>query len=986
MHSSEQQSSGAAQLRKTPSMPERATAVFAFGPYRLFPSLRRLERAARAIELGSRAFDILCVLVEHAGEIVTNRELMARVWGRVLVGEGSLRFHINALRNTLAQDNLGAEYVKNVARRGYYFVAPVQRTAVEPPASTDPTRVELGKLPRRPGRIVGRTAEIQDLVALLGETRFITIVGSGGVGKSTVAVEVAYLLHEQFDLVRFVDLETIEDASLVASAVASALGLIVASANPVSSLIAYLREKRALLIFDSCERVLEGAAMLAEQIFDGSPRTSILATSQEALRAEGERTYLLNPLAAPAEETQLTPEDAIRYPAVELFVSRARETVTQFELTVSNVAAIGAICHRVDGIPLAIELAAGRAGTLALPTILALLNSQFSLTWPGRRTAAQRHRTLGAAIAWTVELLDERERVLLRRLAIFSGPFTLEAAQQVTSGSALPVGAIAEALSNLVAKSLVSSSSLDQITQPGSLEQSTHFWLLGGTRAFARQMMEDGGEADEVARRHAIYLCEFLERTYAGSSEFAHAEEWRSHAAYLTNVRAALDWGHRRRGETELLPRLAAATGPFLLDLSLLSECVQWASIGLGALGSERGSRLELELQASLGLALLFSRGSVEEARIALTRGLELAGEQRDHYNQMRMLGALNSYLQRPGDLHRALNLAEQAKEVAASLNDPAFSALADWLQGATADLVGDHATARRLGERAWSGPPLTSLVKRVRFGFDDHRIRALCGWARSLWLLGLADEARTAIPRVAREAERSGHPIPSARALCMLTHIWLWTGDWDAAEEYSRRLIAHAEEHSLRGAYASARGLQGQLSLERGDARAGLQALLEATEFVALRVHFSEPLARAYAQLGRIDEALVAIDRALEANEGAGGSWSSPEFLRVKGSLLAEHVDSRRVEAQALFRQSLARARQHGSLAWELRTTMSLVRCDQSSKATLALLKECYSKFSQGFETRDLILARQLLAESAQQTCQASTVHTARSSTITMM
>jgi predicted ATPase/DNA-binding winged helix-turn-helix (wHTH) protein len=980
MHSaSGQQSSEAAQLQGSgPSTPERATAGIAFGPYHLFPSLRRLERAGQAIELGSRAFDILCVLVAHAGEIVTNRELMARVWGKVLVGEGSLRFHINALRNTLAQDNLGAEYVKNVARRGYCFVAPVQRTAVEPPASADRSRVELGKLPRRPGNIVGRTAEIQHLIALLGETRLVTIVGSGGVGKSTVAVEVAYLLHEQFDLVRFVDLETIEDASLVASAVASALGLIVASANPVSSLIAYLREKRALLIFDSCERVLEGAAMLAEQIFDGSARSSILATSQEALRAEGERAYILNPLAAPAEEPQLTPEEAIRYPAIELFVSRARETVTQFELTVANVAAIGAICHRVDGIPLAIELAAGRAGTLALPTILELLNSQFSLTWPGRRTAAQRHRTLGAAIAWTVELLDERERVLLRRLAIFSGPFTLEAAQQVTSGSALPSGAIAEALSNLVAKSLVSSSSLDQIKRPGSLGQSTHFWLLGGTHAFARRMMEDGGEVDEVARRHAIYLCEFLERTYAGSSEFAHAEAWRSHAAYLTNVRAALDWAHRRRNDTGLLSRLTAAAGPFLLDVSLLSECVQWASIGLGALGSGRGSHLELELQASLGLALLFSRGSVEEAQIALTRGLELAREQGDRHDQMRMLGALNSY--RPGDLQRSLPLAEQAKEVAASLGDPAFSALADWLLGATADLVGDHATARRLGERAWSGAPLTSLVKRVRFGFDDHRIRALSGWARSLWLLGLADEARSAIPRVAREAERSGHPIPLARALCMLTEVWLWTGDWDEAEEYSQRLIAHAQEHSLRGAHATGRGLQGRLSVERGDAQAGLQALLEATQFPVLRGHFCEPLARAYAQLGRIDEALVAIDREPEA------PVSAPEFLRVKGSLLAEHVESRRVEAQALLRQSLERARQHGALAWELRSVMSLVRSNRSSPSTLALLQACYSRFSQGFGTRDLILARQLLAESARNICRTSVARTAQSHTTTLM
>lgn len=966
--------------RSGPSIPEKAAAVMAFGPYRLFPTLRRLERTGRGIDLGSRAFDILCVLVEHPGEIVTNRELMARVWGKALVGEGSLRFHINALRNTLAQDNLGIEYVKNVARRGYYFVAPVQKTAVEPAVCTDPSRVELGKLPRRRGKIVGRTTEIQDLVALLGETRFVTIVGSGGVGKSTVAVEVAHLLHEKFDLVRYVDLETIEDASLVASAVASALGLIVASANPVSSLIAYLREKRALLVFDSCERVLEGAAMLAEQIVDGSVRSSILATSQEALRAEGERAYPLNPLATPTEETQLTPQDALRYPAVELFVSRARETVTQFEMTISNVAAIAAICHRVDGIPLAIELAAGRAGTLALPTILSLLNSQFSLTWPGRRTAAQRHRTLGAAIAWTVELLDEPERVLLRRLAIFSGPFTLEAAQQVTSGNALPSSAVAEALSNLVAKSLVSSSSLDQMAHPGGLDLSTHFWILGGTRAFARQMMEDSREADEVARRHAIYLCEFLERTYAGSTEFAHAEAWRSHAAYLTNLRAALDWANRRRDEAQLLSRLAAAAGPFLLDLSLLTECVEWASIGLGALGSGCGSRLELELQASLGLALLFSRGSVEEARVALTRGLELAKEQRDLHNQLRMLGALNSHVQRPGDLHRALGLAEQAKEVAASLGDPAFSALGDWLLGATSDLVGDHATAVRLGERAWSGPPLTSLVKRVRFGFDDHRIRGLCGWARSLWLLGLADEARSAIPKVAQEAERSGHPIPLSRALCMLTHIWLWTGDWDAAEEYSRRVIAHAQEHSLRGAIASGRGLQGQLSLERGDAHAALEALLEATEFAALRVHCAESLARAFAQLGRIDEALIAIDRGLEADEEAGGSWRSPELLRVKGSLLAEHVKSRRAEGQALLLQSLDRARHHGALAWELRTAMSLLDSNRSSQPTRALLQTCYSKFSQGFGTRDLVLARQLLRDSAKQNRRTSAVRVPRS------
>jgi DNA-binding winged helix-turn-helix (wHTH) protein len=190
-----------------------------------------MESTGHVVELGSRAFDILCVLTERAGEIVTNRDLMARVWGNVVVGEGSLRFHINALRKTLARHGLSTECIKNVARRGYAFVAAVQKAVVERPTSDDTSAEELGTLPRRLGKIVGRAAEIQDIVALLGRTRFVSIVGSGGVGKSAVAVEVVYILREQFDLIRFVDIGMVKDASWVASAVAAALGLVERNAS-----------------------------------------------------------------------------------------------------------------------------------------------------------------------------------------------------------------------------------------------------------------------------------------------------------------------------------------------------------------------------------------------------------------------------------------------------------------------------------------------------------------------------------------------------------------------------------------------------------------------------------------------------------------------------------------------------------------------------------------------------------------------------------
>ena len=932
-----------------------ASEAVSFGPYLLRANIRRLERDGVAVQLGDRAFDILCVLIEHAGEIVTNRELMVRVWGKVVVGAGSLRFHINGLRNVLAQEGTQqTQYIKNVTRRGYTFIAPVREAT---------PRSGLGRMPKRPTDIIGRAAEIKEIAGLLSQSRFVTLVGSGGVGKTTVALELAYTLHEQFDLVCFVDLDTIKEPSWVTRAVAAAAGLVVSSASPVSSLIAYFRDKRALLILDSCERVLEASAMLSEQILDGCATVAVLATSQEALRADGERTYLLGPLRAPADVTPLSTEAALSYPAIELFIARARAALPQFQLTAENGTDVAAICRSVDGIPLAIELAAGRVGTLALPTIAKLLNTQFALSWPGRRTAAERHRTLGGAIAWAIDLLNDGERVVLRRLAVFSAPFTLEAAQCVACGSDIPSASVATALWNLVARSLVSSSCVDG---------STLFWLPGVTRAFAGRMLEESGESTWAPERHAIFFCEFLESAYAGSTEVIREAAWHSHAACLGNVRSALAWALRQKSGTNLIPRLAAAAGPFFLDQSLLSDCMHWAQIGLDALDAgQHGPAYELELQASLGLSLFYGRGGLVQTHSCLTRALQLAEEHRDPYNQMRLLGALNIMHERSGDLQEALRLAERAQRVATSLDDPACLAMASWLRGTSAHLVGDHTTARRVCERAWSRPPLSSLVKRARFGIDDHRVRALTALVRSLWLLGKADEARGAASRVVREAEKFGHPIPLAIALAGIAPVWVWLGEWEVAQAYVSRLTEHTAQHSMSIHAAVSRGFQGQLAVEQGDPTAGLEALLEvsyvlqASRFEIFRVYFAEPLARALAGLGRQDEAIAAIDLALKLNEADRSSYMLPELLRAKGDLVAAHFPERSVDAEALLRLSFEQARRQGALAWQLRAAMSLARLHSSqehARETHLLLRDTYMQFAEGFGTRDLILARQAL------------------------
>jgi tetratricopeptide (TPR) repeat protein len=296
---------------------------------------------------------------------------------------------------------------------------------------------------------------------------------------------------------------------------------------------------------------------------------------------------------------------------------------------------------------------------------------------------------------------------------------------------------------------------------------------------------------------------------------------------------------------------------------------------------------------------------------------------------------------------------------------------MANWLLGTSAHMTGDHAAARRVCEQAWSRPPLSSLVKRVRFGFDDHRVRTLCALVRSLWLLGNADEARSAASRVLQEAEQFGHPIPLAIVLAGIAPVWVWMGEWEVAQAYVRRLTEHTAQHSMSIHAAVCRGFQGQLAVERGDPTAGLEALLEASyvlqasRFEIFRAYFAEPLARALAALGRLDEAIVAIDFALKSDEAGGSSFMFPELLRAKGDLLAAHFPDRSVDAEALLRLSFEQARRNGALAWQLRAAMSLARLpsppDRAHEIHL-LLRNTYAQFAEGFGTRDLILARQAL------------------------
>ena len=377
------------------SLPEEAIS---FGPFSLFVTDRLLKRAEELIPLGARALDLLIALVERAGEVVSYNELVSSAWPNVTVDEANLRVQIGALRKALNDGENGTRYISNVSGRGYCFVAPVSYSATQPTTTEGNADGELPRnMPPPLARMVGRDEVVRSVSEQLIMGRFVSIIGPGGIGKTTVAISVAHSLLNGFrGAVFFVDLGALTNPQLVPTAVGSALGVMVQAHDPFGSLVAFLGDKKILLILDNCEHVIDSASELAERVVNEAPQAHILATSREALRVEGENVHLLYSLDSPPGHADPTAAEVLRYPAVQLFMERAAAAGQRTALSDADAPIVAAICRRLDGIALAIELAASRAGSLGIRGVAQLLGNRFGLIWQGRRTALPRHQTLNA--------------------------------------------------------------------------------------------------------------------------------------------------------------------------------------------------------------------------------------------------------------------------------------------------------------------------------------------------------------------------------------------------------------------------------------------------------------------------------------------------------------------------------------------------------------------------------------------------------------
>src|SRR6202046_3496581 len=432
--------------------------MFSFGPFVLHLPERRLEREGRQVRLGGRAFDILTVLVERAPDIVSCRELLELVWPKVTIDEAALRVHLTTLRRALGEGCADLKYIGNVPGRGYFLGMPVStlNKSGQPQGLGAATGAKLYLPPPIP-RVLGRDSAIQKITELLTENRLVTITGPGGIGKTTVSVSVAHSQFKDFcGPVHFVDLAPISRANLAISIIASSFGLAVQSDDPLPNLISFLKDRSLLLILDSCEHLLFELVVFIEEILNHAPSIAILATSREGLHSRYEKLYPLPPLEFPTQNSKISANEVLAFPAARLFIERVKMEIYGFELSDHEAPLFADICHKLDGIALALELAAGRVSAFGIAGTARFLDETLALLWRGRPTAIPRHKTLSATLDWSHDLLSKSEQIVMRRLAIFSGYFTLEAAEAVAAGDDCSRSDFLASIASLSAKSLLS--------------------------------------------------------------------------------------------------------------------------------------------------------------------------------------------------------------------------------------------------------------------------------------------------------------------------------------------------------------------------------------------------------------------------------------------------------------------------------------------------------------------------------------------------
>ena len=748
--------------------------LYEIGPLRLDPEAQVLTDAGTPMALGARAVAVLTVLVSQANKYVQKAAIMAAAWPGLVVEEANLSVQISAIRRVLARVPGGEGWIETLARRGYRFVGPVVEINGSPSPSATGGR-EHTNLPQLLQSFIGRERELAQIKQLLPRTRLLTLTGTGGIGKTRLALQAAAEVRDAYrNGVWFVDLAPLSDPGLVPSALAQVLGVKESAGQPlVKTLSDHLRPLEVLVVLDNCEHVLDACARLAETLLRESAGGTLVATSREPLRIGAERTYPLG--ALPLPDPQGDAQSIAQSDSVRLFVDRARQHRPRFDLQDQRARAVAEICVRLDGIPLALELAAARMAVLPVEQIVRLLDQRFRLLASGSRSDLPRHQTLRALLDWSYELLDEAERQFFARLSVFAGGWTLAAAEVVGAGEVIAKDDVVYLLIALVEKSLVVAD-----------DDGDRYRMLETVREYAREKLVIGVDANAVRERHRNF---FLALAVNAEPNLAGPEQ----ATWLQrledehdNLRSALKYCLVAASGSDAGLRLCGALHWFWIMRGYRAEGLEWCVRVLGIEGiDKRTPERAMALQAAGVLA--YHLGDFPAARAYHEESLAIARELSDRKGMARAANDLGNLRLRQGHPAAAQALSEEALAISRNLEDP-------WLTEQSLNCLGN--AALDMGEYSMAQSLFEESLAIAREQADRVRIAILLNnLGYVTFLQGQYSAARALHEEslaIRRELKDSGGV---AYSLSGLGDVALQPGDYSAAGAFIRDALSIRRE-----------------------------------------------------------------------------------------------------------------------------------------------------------------------------------------------
>ncbi len=923
-----------------------AMPVLRVGTTEIRPAQRQLLLQGQVAHLGARAFDVLHALIEHRHRVVPKNELLTRVWQREAVDERSLQTQISVLRKLL-----GAGAIATIPGRGYRFTLEQEgdTPGLAAPSAPNASAAVSVALPPAPAGMFGRDDDLAALERLLQQHRLVSVVGSGGIGKTTVALAAAHGIQgAEPDGAAWVELAPVEIPALLPGVVARALGVSVAGNNPQAALVKALASRRVLLVLDNAEHLLDSVAALVQALLAGAPGVRMLVTTQAALNLGDERLFRLGALAAP--DAQASVEEALSYGAVALFVDQSQAADRQFQLTQENLPAVIDLCIHLDGVALAIKLAAARLPLFGLQGLKDRLSERFRLLGHGPRSAPTRQQTLRAALDWSHGLLSPDEQTVFRRLGVFHASFPLDLAARTASDAGHDEWAVIEILGTLVDRSLVA---LDPQPEP-------QYRMLESAREYALMKLDEAGERrvtnERVARALRQHFPALAER------------DPRMVARHLTDggclEEAVLEW--------ERAAAQSLASSANVEAVLYLSKAIDLTRV-LATEASDPSvlQRKELALQLRQGPLVMMTKGlgsesseRIYERALSLCKGVGTASDT--------FIATFNLWFIAESQLRfdQAALLIDQSLRLAEAAGDDRFMVQARHAGYTSAMTTGDF--SRALGDaedgyrryRTVDGP-----FHQSTFAGHDPGLCSIGHQALALWMLGRSFEAYAQLDTLERWIRDVGHPpsqIIGRYITCLAYTLAREPQRMRAVAEEALALCRRMSLQQYEGLFTVFAAWAAAM-IDRDPAVPTLLAAgIEKFESTGTRLRVSllrTIAAEACAAAGQVQPGLAFSERGLrELLERKEFGWHS-YALTVRGMLLSSAGQA--AAAEVAFAEALTVARTQGGRGMELRAANGLARlCREAGRGAEVrpLLEPLLAHFTAGFSTPDVDDAHALL------------------------